>query len=501
VKVVFYHEMIESLGLEYLSAALRARGHDTELVFNPKLFDNHAITFPRLERHLGLDLEHVLARLERSRPDLVGFSANVATYRGVRAVATALRRRLRVPTVVGGPLATSLPEQFLGEGVFDYVVVGEGEAALVELADALAAGTDPAGIPNLWLRRGGREVRTPPRPFVTELDALPDPDRDLFAREGHVFGMITATRGCPFRCTFCAAGSVLQEAAANPGKWYRRRAPAAVVAEAARARDRYGTPMFHFGDDVFPLQLDWLREFAAGWQRDVAIPFDINVAPTRLRDEVVELLRAAGCVQVSIGLQSTNSAVSRDIMNRKFNPEHVAAMVRAFVAHGIVPLVDVMFGVPGETADQMMETARWSLAELGGASLHTFVYMPLPGTPLERVAISAHLLDEEWWRRMHDAKQNEYGETLIAGPDAHVARNLAILLPLLDMAPPWLRRSVELATERRATPLIRLLSLAALSKLDRFARISYLESYGGQLPVVMAQRVATLLGRSAGARR
>ncbi len=493
MRVTFYAEMTEHLGLEYLSAVLLQRGHDTRLVFNPKLFDNHGLTFPRLERWIGRDVDTVVAAIERSCPDVVAFSANLVTYRGVREVAAAVRRRLQVPVVVGGPMATSMPAELLATGLFDYLVAGEGEEALAELIEALSSGRDPSVLANVGCVRAGRPVVNPSRPLVEEIDTLPFPDRDLFARERALSGLITASRGCPFACAFCAAGTVLGRSVPNPRKWYRQRGAAAVVREAADAAARHGLRRFHFCDDVFPRDARWVREFSEAWRADVGAPFDINTAPLRMTREVIEALKQAGCEQVSIGVQSASRRLLKDVMHRAFDLDVAAELVRGLSDAGIRTVVDVMFGTPGEGADQMLETAQWVLARLPPSAVpHGFVYGPLPGTPLERAAIDQGALDPAWRSRLGTEKQDHYGRTQVQSADPWLPGNVGTLLSLLAALPRAFHPLIRLSRARSATPVLRFLAPAARLLVDPALGKTYLATYARTLPTLVRERVGRL---------
>ena len=493
MRVTFYAEMTEHLGLEYLSAVLLERGHDTRLVFNPKLFDNHGLTFPRIERWIGRDLDTVVRSIERSRPDVVAFSANLVTYRGVRVVAEGVRRRLDVPVVVGGPMATSMPGELLATGLFDYLVMGEGEEAMADLVEALGRDRDPSTLPNVGTIRSGQVVLNPSRPLVEEIDAIPFPDRDLFAREQALSGLIVATRGCPFACAFCAAGTVLGRSVPNPRKWHRQRSAAAVVREAAAARARHGIPRFHFCDDVFPRDARWIREFSDAWQADVGVPFDINTAPLRMTPDVIGSLKRAGCEQVSIGVQSASRRVLRDVMHRSFDLDVAAELVAGLNDAGIRTVVDVMFGTPEEGADQMIETAEWVLAKLPRAAVpHGFVYGPLPGTPMEQRAIDLGVLDPSWRSRLGTERQDHYGRTQVQSASPWLPGNVGTLLSLLAPLPRAFHPLIRLARSSAATPFLRFLAPAARLLVDPALGKTYLAAYARTLPTLVRERIGRL---------
>ena len=158
-------ELYPSLGLLNLGAYLRAQGIEVALT---------DLTFAR-------DARPVTTRLRSFLPDVVGVHTKTLTYG--RAVDVAARARAEGAFAVAGRAdAATRSEEYLDAG-FDAVVPGEGEGALVDLARKIHRGEDPAGIAGLLLRRGGRLVRGPHRPFFRDLDALPLPAWDLVDME------------------------------------------------------------------------------------------------------------------------------------------------------------------------------------------------------------------------------------------------------------------------------------------------------------------------------
>ncbi|MBI4513976.1 MAG: cobalamin B12-binding domain-containing protein [Gemmatimonadetes bacterium] len=233
--------MVEPLGLECVSAALRLHEHETHLV------------------DLRLDRPSALAvHLRRSRPAAVGISCAFTTdvYTTLRT-AKLVKETLRdVPVFVGGHHASLIPGDFLFPGSpVDAVVIGEGEWPALDLADALERGDDPGTVPGvltLWNRENGFQQRT----LSANLDGLPLPDRELSRRYRrryhHGFACPSAcvetTRGCPFDCNFCSIWVFYQRRA-------RRRSPERIVEDLERVR-ALGEDHVFFTDDIAFLQRD-----------------------------------------------------------------------------------------------------------------------------------------------------------------------------------------------------------------------------------------------------
>ena len=180
-------------GVGTLMAALRATGHAPGLIYV----------------HEELTREELVARVRAFAPDLFALSSVSNQYARALRYASWVKQDLGLLTAIGGIHATLAPEETIAEPCFDILCRGEGEGAIVELADALSRGADFSGIENLWVKRGGDVIRNPVRPLVEDLDSLPFADREGFsferileAQEGKCSLLIG--RGCPYGCTYCA---------------------------------------------------------------------------------------------------------------------------------------------------------------------------------------------------------------------------------------------------------------------------------------------------------
>jgi radical SAM superfamily enzyme YgiQ (UPF0313 family) len=187
----------------------------------------------------------------------------------IEIIATA--RRCGRKVILGGPESAGYAAEYLAAGA-DVIVIGEGEAALVELLSTIAR----SGVHRLHAVAGiafrddaGSVIYTPPRERLPDLDALPFPDREAIDLTSYLdawrthhgassINLITA-RGCPYRCTWCSHGVY--------GYSHRRRSPANVADEVAALVERYDPDQLWYADDVFTISHPWLHEYAAQLQR------------------------------------------------------------------------------------------------------------------------------------------------------------------------------------------------------------------------------------------
>jgi anaerobic magnesium-protoporphyrin IX monomethyl ester cyclase len=291
--------------------------------------------------------------------------------------------------VVNGSDASDHIEEYLKHG-FDYVLLGEAEWSLLELVKALDRLPGEAQhIPGIaFLRQGGAGIlRTPPRPFLRELDSLPFPARDLIDicryrelwKSAHGFFSLnaTASRGCPFRCNWCAKPIY--------GNSFHIRSADSVAEEMRQLKTLWGARHIWFADDIFALKPRWALEFAESVERrGAALPFKMQSRVDLMTAETVQALRRAGCAEVWMGVESGSQRIL-NAMDKGVRVEQTPIARENLRRHGIKACFFLQFGYPGESWDDIQETVdlvRRTQPDDIGVS----VAYPLPGTKFhERV--------------------------------------------------------------------------------------------------------------------
>ncbi|MFA6030857.1 MAG: radical SAM protein [Elusimicrobiota bacterium] len=387
MKTVFIHSGPESLAVELLSACLKRAGHETALVYSPGLFASFRLDLPRFERD---DAARTAERALALRPDLVAFSVESDRFPWAARVAAALRERSRVPTVFGGVHPSAVPSRVLEAPGVDYVCVGEGEDALVELADALAKGGDGRAVAGLQ----GRDFRNPPRSPREDLDALPFPDKELFAREwpgftDRAYSTVTG-RGCSNACVYCSnsAARALHGKAARR----RRRSPESVLRELEEAKTRYGFQRVSFCDDLFTEDAAWLRAFLPGYRTRVGLPFYCQVHPSHADEERVRLLSEGGCTVVNLGIQTVDEDYRRRVLRRPGSNAEVERALGLFAGTRIFLYTNFIFGLPGQSEAELEEIVRFCSRH--PADFHDVNWLRYyPGTEAVALGLSCGALD------------------------------------------------------------------------------------------------------------
>ncbi len=285
--------------------------------------------------------------------------------------------------IAGGPHPTADPEGTLRMG-FDAVVLGEGEATLPDLLKTIAAGGDLAGVPGLAIRGSSGRTRFTGRRPPVDLDAYPP-----FPLRRRRAGPIEITRGCPFACGYCQTSHLL-------GTLPRHRSVETVARYAAAMRQkgacdvRVITPnAFSYGSpDGRTPNLPALESLLAALRRAVRADgrlffgtFPSEVRPEHVDRPALELVRRfADNDHLIIGAQ-TGSDRLLERCRRGHTVADVLSAVSRTLAAGLKPHVDFIFGLPGET-DEDLKSTTGVVRELAamGALIHAHAFMPLPQT-------------------------------------------------------------------------------------------------------------------------
>ncbi len=280
-------ELYPSLGLLNLGAYLQQQGVEVSMV---------DLTFAR-------DLAPLTRALRSVQPHLVGVHTKTLTFERSGQIARAAHAAGAI-TVAGGPDSATRIEAYLDAG-FDVVVPGEGEATLLELARTLASGREVGTIPGVAVRRAGKVVRGPGRPFLRDLDVLPLPAWDLVdmdrylgewkKRTGERRAALLTSRGCPFDCSWCSKPTF--------GRTFRQQSPARVVEELVALKERYQVDYVRFCDDVFGVSRPWIDELIDRMaQADLGLQFECLARVDLLKPDLLHRLRRVGLARVYVGV-------------------------------------------------------------------------------------------------------------------------------------------------------------------------------------------------------
>ncbi len=341
---------------------------------------------------LASDEGEFASLVERKRPSVVAIledNFNFLTKMCTTRMRAACLEMIRIAKSAGSRVALNgsdvadNPELYLKTGA-DAVILGETEATLVALLEAWKANGHGEGleaVPGLAYRRGSQLHKTPPRPFVEDLDSLPFPAWDLVDVEAyrhtwkHAHGRLSwnvvTTRGCPFHCNWCAKPLY--------GVRYAQRSPENVAEELRLLKRDVAPDHVWFADDIFGLSPRWIERFATEVaERGARIPFTMQSRVDLMTPSAVEALARAGAEEVWMGVESGSQRVLNS-MNKGIAVEEVRAATRALKAHGIKASWFLQLGYPGEDWEDLLATRDLVRSERPD-DIGVSVAYPLPGT-------------------------------------------------------------------------------------------------------------------------
>jgi len=369
--LIFFYHRLNRYSFNALAGAL---DRDPDLAEWP-------VSLARTTQELHAAAAAILGRHDRI---MVALSIMTPQMEEMRGLVRQLRSDYgpRLTAIAGGPHATADPQDALRSGV-DIVFHGEAEVAFPMVLKRLAQGRDFRDIAGIAFRKGD-EVIMNPRAHPVDIDAF-----SSFSPGRGMFGPIEITRGCPFACSFCQTSHIF-------GVRPRHRSIANIVRQSATLRTRtrrvvrlLSPNAFSYGStDGRQVNLAAMRELLSA-VREVVSPegriifgyFPSEVRPEHVTPETLELLqRYADNDEIVIGAQS-GSRHMLDACRRSHSVESVVTAVTLARQSGFKVIVDFIFGLPGESAQDVRETLA-VVEELSrlGARIHPHAFVPLPQT-------------------------------------------------------------------------------------------------------------------------
>ena len=335
--------------------------------------------------------------VRRERPALVGIQCQTPMrHEALRLARLVKDEHPEARVVFGGVHATFLSRQLLEHyGEVDYVVRGEGEVPMLDLARRLAAGREADGVANVSFRTGGRVVENPLGPPLENLDALPFPEYfEHYAEEGGArkkTGEILTARGCGAACNYCSV----------PTFWGRPRfrTPGNVADEFEHLVRNHGVQYVRIVDDTFTADMGRAAAISDEiLRRGLAVPWRCATRADCVSKELLDLMARAGCIRVSYGVESASPTILKTI-RKNVSPEQAEQAIAWSKKAGMVIEACFMVGNRGEsqqTIDESKALIRRLKPEEFCVSAAVYLF---PGTPLYRYAEQQGFVNETVWMK------------------------------------------------------------------------------------------------------
>jgi radical SAM superfamily enzyme YgiQ (UPF0313 family) len=390
----------------YLGTVLKKAGYTVEIV----------------DERIAPDFEGAVAQAAGDEATiLVGISSmtGMQIRGGLRAARTVRDLRPELPIVWGGVHPTLCPDSTLKDPLCDYVVKGEGEITLVELADCIREQGDASEVAGVGFKRDGELQWGPYRPMIEELDVIPSPDYGLIRME-HYFTkapstneaqlQIVTSRGCPYDCEFCYNLKFNE-------RRFRFFSAERVVADICDMVERFGVNAIFIEDDYFfghPGRVEEIcdRLIEKGLDLLIQVPCRIDYLHKR-SPEMLDKLYRAGFRELWIGIESGSEKRLKEIMKRN-TLEQIRDVNRLLAGSDVYAKYGFMAGFPNEDRDETLQTVDFMFALLNDNTnagvAPVAIYTPYPGTTLydkARLIHGAEFPDTlEGWSHFHFAENN-----------------------------------------------------------------------------------------------
>lgn len=379
------------LGTLYAASLLRENG------YNVSFFDTMFSCVP----------EEVTNSLEQTKPQFFviyddGFNyltkMCLTNMREAAFKMIQLAKEKGCTVIVSGSDATDRYEMYLKQGA-DFIILGEAELTLLKVIEEFKKPQhDFSCIPGLAFHQSDVLIKTGKRNVMKELDDLPFPAWDLIdiipyreswmKHAGYFSLNIATTRGCPFKCNWCAKPIY--------GNRYNTRSPQNVVDELIMLKEKFHFDHIWFCDDIFGLKPGWIKAFADIIEREkVQFKFKMQGrVDLLLQENTVEDLARAGCENIWMGAESGSQKIL-DAMDKGTTVKQIYQATRLLKKHNIKPSFFIQFGYPGETKEDIEKTIAMIHALLP-YEIGISVSYPLPGTVFYE-KVKAQLKEKTNW--------------------------------------------------------------------------------------------------------
>jgi anaerobic magnesium-protoporphyrin IX monomethyl ester cyclase len=371
------------LGLAYVAAALEKAG------FQVNMLDNYQLNKP---------MDYVKQEIERLNPEIIGITCGSVTYQ--KCVETAKAAKEVLPSckvVVGGWHPSYLPDSMLQHPEIDYVVMGEGEQAMVKLATLITKGNDRktiAAIPGIAFKYKGKTIKNPPQ-VISNIDQIPYPARHLLPMNvydrkiGYLKAapadVVNIIRGCPYECSYCETKKLW-------GPKCRAFSPSRVVEELEYMVKNYGSKGIYFIGDNFTINKKHTIELCNLMkQHKLNLEWVCDTRVDLISSDLLKEMKDAGCSSIFFGVQSGSPRILKKL-NIKLTREQFVEGFKLCRKEGIQIACSFMLGIPGETKEDMETTYEFA-KELDPDWCQFNVFIACPDSALYQEVLQKKLYD------------------------------------------------------------------------------------------------------------
>ncbi len=382
------------LGLAYIGASLEAQQIPVRIIDAVTLGYDVKHDYAPDVTGIGATPEMISDAVRDFAPDLIGISC-LFTMSSCIAYSFAQHFRQLCPQakiVFGGTHATVMARDLVREAFCDFVVRGEGERAMIQLAESLDGRRAMSDVNGLTWLNSDQEVVDNPQLFIEDIDSLPRPARHLLDMESYIkigrmqggaysqkarATTLITSRGCPAKCVFCAIHSVW-------GRKFRGHSPEYVLAELEDLKKTYGITHLLFEDDNLtydPVRSTHIFQGMIEARMDFTWDTPNGVALWRLDEPLIRLMKAAGCNRLFIAIESGVQDTLFKLVRKPLRLDQAEALIAVCRSLRLPTTAFFVIGFPGETVAAITESLAYA-ERLPTNTVAIMIATPYPGTPL-----------------------------------------------------------------------------------------------------------------------
>ena len=342
----------------------------------------------------GWDHEETARQALSYNPDLVGLQAMTFTLPDAYLVAKAIKRLNEdVKVLIGGPHPTIYPEETAGLEAVDFAFAGEGEDGFVAFLDTYHNPQARSTVPGIACKHDGEVSYTPSAGLISNLDSIPYPARksskytrysSVLAKRNPITIMITS-RGCPFKCVFCN----------RMDRKYRCHSEQYVLGEIEEII-QLGVKEIFIHDDTFTINRKRVIGICRGIiERELDIIWEARTRVDCIDEEMLSLMRRAGCHRLSFGVESGSERVLKS-MKKGITLEQVEKVFEWCRKEGITILADFMIGNLDEEHEDIQKSIDL-VKRIDPNYVQYSICSPYPDTPLYKIGLESGLFSNDIW--------------------------------------------------------------------------------------------------------
>ena len=371
--------------------------------------------------------------------DLIAFTCMTNTFLASSSFIKEIKKRKNIPVAMGGIHPTAKPIECLT--CADYVCIGEGETAFMELIDRISAKKETSNIPGFYVKKGNKIIKNPQGDLVQDLDTLPTPsfnlkecyfvfnnklicmddykeDQEMLQQYFTRWYFTVTSRGCPYKCKFCI-NDVLKRLSTQYYR-IRKRSPEHIMRELRKVKELIKYPLIigFADDDFFARSLEEMKAFSEAYKKEIALPFFCSSTPHSMQEEKIKYVLEAGLHRLEIGIQSINDKTNWEIHGRAGLKKDIVRAINIVspYRHKIQINYDIILDNPWESEESVLETLEFMFEIPKPCTFAIFSLIPFPGTSqYERAKREGKLQDQEKIIYNNDIMllKNNYLNTLV----------------------------------------------------------------------------------------